>query len=1144
MWCSSCKAVSAADANFCGQCGTPLVHTCLSCGRDVSLIARFCSFCGASVSRAQESLQRDPERRRLTVMFCDLVGSTSLSARLDPEDFGTILRRYHQICSEAIRGFDGHVAQYLGDGVLAYFGYPRAHEDSASRAVHGGLAILEAMEGFNAELQVARGVKISVRIGVHTGLVVVGGVGGDGRREQLALGETPNVAARIQALAEPGRMLVSASTHELVRGSMCAEDLGPHRLKGIEEPVRLFRIVDLDETSTSSRRLQQQRLPFVGRAEDVRRLQRSWEDAREGRGQVVLLSGEAGIGKSRLIETLRERLAQDPDNLRLTLNGSALHQQSALHPFTDQLQRALRLDRASNPAEKLAVLERALASFGGALQEALPVFASLLSLPAPEAPGPAPAPSPQKQRERIQEALAAWILGQAAGRATLLVCEDLHWFDPSSLDVLKQLLEGIGGSRILVVLSFRPGFQPGWSSDPSWVRLDLQRLTQEETEDLILRLADGRVLPSEMMRQLVVKTDGVPLFVEELTRTVIDSAKLLAADDRFLLAGPLPPMEIPGSLHDSLMARLDRLSTARTVLQIAAMLGREFSPELLRAVAPVDAETLEQDLARLVAAGLLFKGGGRQQSARYAFKHALIRDAAYESMLRTKRQRYHLKIAEILEGAPAPGAGQVAVEEVGRIALLAHHWSRAVDPQQCEPALALKAAGYLREAGRRELALIAYQEACGRFQEALDLLARVPECRGRAEAELTLRILLGSAFKATLGWGAPEVKAALDRAYVLCTELGDRAELPQVLIGLWSFHHCRAEYHRAEELARECLDLTRRRQDSEGLAEALSALSNTLFFLGNLPGALEHGLQAVAAFDPERHEAHVLRFGQDARMIALQYVIWSLMLMGQAKEALAVHEHMAAVLEEQPHPVSLVIGLLTSLELHMRYEDAPAVLAAADRMTEISREMGAGNYELTGVIFRQRVMAASGEGSELAEGLRQNLSTLFEMTGGVAVAYGASCFTELLWRAGMDREALEVVEDGLAKACRYQELAYEADLHWLRGEILIGLARRDAGPADAAGRRSDAEAALRDAFELAARRRQVYFAQRAARSLEALLLESGRAAEAGEVMERFRRLAAATRAQVRRILASCGGLASLPRASSLRLAPSHLELAS
>ena len=645
----------------------------------------------------------DAERRQLTVLFCDLVDSTALAGQLDPEDLREVIRAYQAACATVIEPLEGHIAQYLGDGLLVYFGYPQAHEDDAQRAVQAGLGMVAAVQALNTQLAQRHGVRIAVRIGIHTGVVVVGEMGGGSRQEQLALGDTPNLAARLQGLAAPDTVVLSAATFRLVQGYFTYQDLGAHTLRGVSASVQVYRILGESGVQSRLEAVVPSRLtPLVGREEEVALLQQRWEQARAGQGQVVLLSGEAGIGKSRLVQVLKDHVAHEP-HARIEWRGSSYHQQSALYPVIAHLHRLLQWREDETPQEKLHTLETTLAASGLALPEAVPLLAALLSLPLP-AHYPALTLTPQRQRQKTLETLLTWLSAEARRQPVLVIVEDLHWIDPSTLELLSLLIDQVASARLCLVLTARPEFRSPWTMVAHLTALTLRRFAPAQVTRLASHVAGDKTLPPAVLEEVVRKTDGVPLFVEELTKVVLESGLLQEQEDRYGLAGPLPPLAIPATLHDALMARLDRLAAAKLVAQLGAVIGRTFAYDLVQAVAPLDAATLQGALAQLVEAELVAQRGMPPQAV-YTFKHALIQDAAYQSLLRSTRQQYHHRIAQVLEER-FPETSEEQPE------LLAHHYTQA---GLHEPAVE-----YWYKAGQRAVERSAHREAISHLHKGLE----------------------------------------------------------------------------------------------------------------------------------------------------------------------------------------------------------------------------------------------------------------------------------------------------------------------------------------------------------------------------------------------------------------------------------------
>lgn len=664
MRCPNCGTENQRERRFCAQCGAPVGIQCPTCGFVNEPEANFCGGCGQAVKAPAPSPEppsacpstvrhevAGAEHRQITVMFCDLVGSTELSEKLEAEQLREVIHDFQEACREAIARFDGFIARYMGDGILAYFGYPQAHEQDAERAVRASLRIVEAIAGLNDKIGDdgrREGVALAVRVGIATGPVITGDVVGEGAAEEkTVVGRTPNLAARLQALAEPNTVMTAAATRQLTDGLFAYEDLGRRHVKGFAEPVQVWRVLRAKETETRFEATHMARLtPLVGREEEIEVLLRRWRRARKGEGQVVLLCGENGVGKSRLVQALRERIAADP-HIRLRYQCSPYFTGGALYPVVGQLARAARLVPDDTPQRKLDKLEAMLSWGTDEVETAAPLFADLLSIPAGGRYPPRDL-GPEQRTERILTALIKQMEGLALRQPLLVVFEDAHWIDPTSLELLDRAIERTPALPILMIVTFRPDFAPPWLGQSHVTLLTLNRMTRRHCMAVAERVAGGKKLPEEIVDQIVAKTDGVPLFIEELTKMVLDSAVLAEETDRYVLARPLPSLAIPTSLRDSLMARLDQMGAVKQIAQIAAAIGHQFTSRLLEAVSPLSGDELRNALKRLVKAGVLVQRGAEPHTV-YAFKHTLIQEMAYESLLKSKRRELHRKIARALK---------------------------------------------------------------------------------------------------------------------------------------------------------------------------------------------------------------------------------------------------------------------------------------------------------------------------------------------------------------------------------------------------------------------------------------------------------------------------------------------------------------
>jgi TOMM system kinase/cyclase fusion protein len=1016
----------------------------------------------------------EAERRQLTVLFCDLADSTHLARQLDPEDLREVIRTYQVTCVAVIQRFAGHVAQYLGDGLLVYFGYPQAHEDDAQRAVRTGLGILEAMGTLPTGLLRDPSGRLAVRIGIHTGLVVVGEMGSGGRHEHLALGDTPNLAARLQGLAAPNTVVISAATARLVQGYFTCHDLGAHALKGLETPVHVFQV--LGESAAQSRLEATEATgltPLVGREAEVALLRERWVQSTEGLGQVVLLSGEAGIGKSRLVHVLTEQVVE-AHTPRPTVRCSPYHTNSALYPVIEHLHRLLHWHREATPDTRLAMLEQALQKAGLPLAEVVPLLAALLSLPVP-AHYPPLTVSPQRQKQQTLEALVAWLLAAAAQQPVLAIWEDLHWADPSTLELLGLFLDQAPTARLLLVLTARPEFRPPWAPRSYMTPLTLTRLLRPQVEELVLRVTGGKPLPAEVLRQIVEKTDGIPLFVEELVKAILESGLVREEAERYILTSPLPPLAIPTTLQDALMARLDRLAPVKAVAQLGAVLGREFSYALLRAVAPGDEATLQHGLAQLVAAELLYQRG-RPPQATYLFKHALVQDAAYQSLLRSTRQQYHQRIAQVLE-AQFPETAEIQPE------LLAHHYTEA--------GLSAPAVGYWHKAGQRASARSAHVEAIAHLTKGLAVLATLPDTPERAQHALRFHLTLGASLMVTKGFGAPEVEHAYIQARALCQRVGDPAQLFPALRGLANFYTMRGHIRSAHELHEQLLSLAQRHHDPAQLLVAHRSLGASLFYLGDVSAAHAHTEQGLALYDSQRHRSLVVLYGFDHGSTLLTQDAWALWVLGAPDQALAKSHKGIALAQELTHPFSLSRALLFAGVLHLFRREGRAAQERAAAAIALSTEQGFAYWLALGTILRGWTLTQQGQVEEGMAQMTQGL-TAYRATGGVnSTTLFLALLAEAHGKVGQADEGLRVLAETMGVVNTTEERFWEAEIHRLKGELLLGQALPDA---------SHAEICFQQALTIARRQHARSLELRAAMSLSRLWQQQGKRQEAHNLL--------------------------------------------
>jgi predicted ATPase/class 3 adenylate cyclase len=961
-------------------------------------------------------------------MFCDLVGSTALSTQLDPEELRELIRAYQRVSAEVISRLGGYIAQYLGDGLLVYFGYPTAHEDDAARAVRAGLEILTVLQQAPPLTSRLNHAPLHIRIGIHTGQVVISDVGERERAEQLALGETPNLAARIQGEAAPDTILLSAMTHQLVQGLFECWELGFHQLKGFTTPFLLYQVER--ESAARSRfdvAVQRGLTPLVGREHEVGLLTERWERAKQAEGQVILLSGEPGIGKSRLARVMRERTKPD-GALRLTLRCSPYHQNSAFHPVIDLLQWQLQFLREDAVAEKVRKLERA-AKHLGAMQlkdslpmtEVIPLIASLLSLPHPQEYPPLHL-SPQRQKQKIQEAFVAWLVKEAERRPLFCTWEDVHWADPSSLELLNLLIDQAPTARIYLLLTFRPEFTPTWGLRSHLSQLTLSRLGRGHATQMIEHILGGKSLLPATVQQIITKTDGVPLFVEEFTRMVAESDPAAQQSN----PSALPSFDIPTTLRDALMARLDRLATAKEIAQLGAAIGREFSYELLLSVSPWDEATLQRGLSQLVEADLVHQHGLPPQ-VRYVFRHALIQDVAYQALLKSQRQYYHQKIAQLLEER------FVDIKET-QPELLAHHYTEA--------GLIAEAIPYWRKAGERAGQRSAYTEATSHLKRGLALLATLPESSARTQQELLLHIALGAPVHALKGYAAPEARTVYTRARELCRELGDPPQLSPVLWGLWIFHVMHREFDIAKDLGRQLLQLAQRVGDPDLFLPAHHSLWTTFVFHGDLTSAQVHLDQGLRLYTPEQHHEQTFLYGgHDPGVCCRVHAGFALWLRGYPDQALQKSQEAVALAQRLAHPHTLAWASSAAAMVHLFRQEKVLAQEQAETTMTFAKEQQFPIWTLHSTIVRGWALAAQGQGESGVAQIREAMASYQEAGAELWQSQFLALLADAYGRTGRIEEGLVALADGVTIADTSGEQFYLAELHRLQGELTLQKAR-------------------------------------------------------------------------------------------------------
>ena len=1018
------------------------------------------------------------EWRQLTVLACQLVGVSGHPTPFDREALLEVVRHYQAMCTEVIQQFDGHIVQYQVERLIVYFGYPLAHEDDARRAVHTGLGMVAGMGELNRHRRHAskhdRGVRLAVQVGIHTGVELVGAVGRGDQRVSLAVGETPTIAAGLQRLAEPDTVVISTATWQLIQGYFVCEALDAHRLEDRSPPLAVYRVL---QESTAQHGLAvavpQGRTPFVGREHEVALLLERWEQAREGMGQVVVLSGEAGIGKSRLAQVCRGSMA-GAAHAWLEFHCSPYYQHTALYPVMTYIRRFLQFQTEETAEERLHKLEHMLVGYGVALEEVVPLFAALLSLP-PPVRYPLLTLPPQLQKQKMLATLLAWLLKEAEHQPVCVLMEDLHWGDASTLEWLSLLMDQLPTARLLLLLLCRPEFRPPWALRSHLTQIALSRLSHRQVETMVEGITGSKALPAEVLQHLVATTDGVPLFVEELTKMVLESGLVKEREGRYELTGPLPPLAIPATLHDLLTARLDRLGPAKQVAQLGAIVGREFSYEVICAVSSVEEETLQKALPQLVAAELLYQQGLPPQ-ARYRFKHALIQEAAYASLLRSTRRQYHQQIAQVLE-ARFPETRETQPE------LLAHHYTEARHSAQAVP--------YWQRAGQRAIERSAYVEAIAHVRRGLELLKALPATPEQTRQELMLQVALGVALIATKGHGAAEVGQVYQRALELCQRGEQSPEHFPVLVGLWNFYQVRAECAMALSLAEQSLHLAQQLRNTSLRVRAHFLMGATLFYLGEFPEAWSHLQQSMRLYNSQQYPLSTFNQTVNPVVACRAYAALTLWLLGYPTQARQQNAEALRLSQEAAHPFSTAYTLIFAGWLHQWLGEAQTAQELAEAARALATEQGFPFWGAAATILQGKAQGSQGQWDTSLDLLRQGLVDYQTAGAELLRPMFLTHLGEAYGQAGQSVEGLHRLATALALVEQHQEGLWKAELYRLQGELLL---------AQSAAQVVAAETSFQQALAVAQKQQAKSLELRAAISLSRLWQQQGRRVEACELL--------------------------------------------
>ena len=962
------------------------------------------------------SENREPEVRQITVMFCDLVGSTELSEKLDPEDLRTLIDAYRKVCGAAVTRYEGQVANYAGDGLMAFFGWPRAHEDDAVRAVYAALAILSEVTNIPGPVELAS------RVGICSGRVVVGEAGGPGGWME-AVGETPNIAARLQTLAAPNTLLVSPSTQRLASAAFEFQDLGFRELKGVTKPLRVYGVLSAKHSTTRFEAAHASSLsPLVGRSTELNLLLDRWQKTKEGDGQVVLLSGIPGVGKSRLIHELKSNIQKEPFFL-LNYQCSPYHTQSAFFPVIEQIELAAQLNSGDSDADKFAKLKSYLSGLIDDPVESVSLIARLLSISIEDQSGLSTL-TPQQIKNRTVDKLLEMILSFSAQRPTLCIFEDVHWIDPSTLELLELAIDRIDRARIMLVVSYRPEFRHTWSTNPNVTLHSLTRLSRSEVARMIKELLREGSLSQQVFDHIIEKADGVPLFIEELTTSIISTPRQNGQQKNdFDQPAPLGAAKVPETLHDALMERLDRVAHGRRLAQIGAVIGREFSYDLLTAASRTDETNLHSVLSQLEDADVIYRTGV-SPSVRFAFKHVLLRDAVYNSLLRGKRQEIHADIAAVLEKH-----FHDAVEN--RPEILAYHYGQAGNNE-----LAIR---YWRESGRRAIANSANVEAIGHFRNALQLLKALPDTPQRNKEEVEIQLALGIPLIAVQGYAAAETREVFARARTLCLKLGSPPEYFQALFGLWGHSWMGGKNDEALAMANEFQARSRESSDRILSMVAHRVMGSTLLTIGDFQSSRRHFEESIALSNSEGRQPVYHLYMVEPQVASLLLLSWDLWFLGYPDQSLARVSEALTLAQALAQPYSIAFAHYMTSVVHLLRGDPARALESAERSLEMSREQRFSLYVLLSTISRGRALGQLGRLREavieiqmgIAEGRRTGVGFMLPMM--------YSWLADVHAQSGDNETAASVVEQTLREVSDATGRSWEAELLRQRAEIVLAL---------------------------------------------------------------------------------------------------------
>ncbi len=1013
---------------------------CRKCGIVNADSARFCSNCGTLLIPIKNSPEKTlVERRQLTVLFSDIIGSTALSERLDPEDLRQIISRYREACTNAIFLYEGYLASFIGDGVFAYFSYPTTHEDDARRAVQAGLDIIRSIKIISARIEKEYGVPLEVRIGIHTGLVVIGDIDkSDALESRLIIGQTPNFAARIQATAKPNTVHISDNTNKLIHGYFESTELGVYNLKGVSQPATIYRI---HHASTASSRLdinRNQLVPFVGREVELNYLYDIWQSTQTGKGQVVLLTGEAGIGKSRLLLSLKEYISQESVPWLTELKCSPYHRSSSFYPVINFLEGVVQFEKNESSDEKLVKIEDFLTQYDIDLAKSVFLIASLLSISYSTKYAP-PALTPQKQKKETIELLKTIFLQRAKRKSLLFVFEDLHWSDPSTMEIIDLLLEQCCNYKILVLLVYRPNFKPTWCQRDNMSTIELTGLSDTYAGEIIRCVSNIKELSNEAKKHIIEKTDGIPLFLEELTKTMVESGMLIDKGDQYDLSASFNTLDVPATIQDSLAARLDRFPQAKQVAQLASVIGREFSYNILESIPGEHRNNLCGYLDQLVEAGIIFKHDSLTNGL-YSFKHALIQDTAYSTLLKSTRKSYHKLIAEAMEAA-LPNLVETQPE------LLAQHYTKAFETE--------KAIQLWLAAGLRALQQSANAESISHIKQGLKLVDAINESTLRTSLEVQLYSTLGPALIATRGFGDAEVGKTYEKLSQLSQLYSNGPNLTAALWGQWVYSLVRSELIKAHSLALEMKEFGQETNDFAILVEGHWALGNTLFWLADFSAADDELKKSIEIYNPKQHHVHAHIYGQDPCVAAHCYQSYNYWYLGHLDKAYAANAAATKHANLLQHQFSIGWSLAFKFMVRMFGNEYLQAKKWSERAIKHANDQAYPFWKNAATIVYGWAISMTDNPRHGISYIEQGLIGWDVIDSIIARPMFMGLYAEALGSDGQTEKAHDIIDDAILLTRKHSEVASELDLHRIKGE----LQKKD-------GKWVEAEASFRHGIEL------------------------------------------------------------------------------